>query len=131
MFIPPGFASVTPYFIVRKADQFVSFLVNGLGGVEALRHLRPDGHIANAQVVLGTSTVMVSEASLEYPPMPASLYLYVANADAAVAVALSHGASLVLPVSDMPYGDRQGGVKDPHGNLWWLSQRLVDGPYSA
>ena len=28
-----------------------------------------------------------------------------------------------------PYDDRQGGVKDPCGNLWRLSARLVDRPY--
>ena len=38
-------------------------------------------------------------------------------------------ANLQMDVSDMPYGDRQGGVKDPFGNIWWISQRLVDGPY--
>jgi PhnB protein len=131
MRIPPGFASVTPYFFVRDAAAFISFLVRGLGGAETLRHLRPDGRIANAQVVLGTSTVMVSEASDRYPPMPSSLYLYVEDADAAMARALSSGATMILAVADMPYGDRQGGVRDPHGNLWWLSQRLVDGSYSA
>ena len=131
MRIPPGFSSVTPYFFVKGADRFVAFLCEGLGGVEALRHLRPDGLIANAQVVLGTSTVMVSETSPQYPPMPCSLYLYVNSADAAVARALLHGATLEMAVADMPYGDRQGGVRDPHGNLWWLSERLVEGPYSA
>jgi hypothetical protein len=27
-------------------------------------------------------------------------------------------------------GDRQGGVKDRHGNIWWISQRTVHEPYS-
>jgi PhnB protein len=44
--------------------------------------------------------------------------------------ALSHGAALEMPVADMPYGDRQGGVRDRHGNIWWISQRLVEEPYS-
>jgi hypothetical protein len=34
-----------------------------------------------------------------------------------------------MDVSVMPYQDRQVGVKDKHGNIWWLSQRLVEGPY--
>jgi PhnB protein len=129
MYVPPGFGTVTPYCFVADAERFVSFLVAGLGGAETLRHLRPDGRIANAQVRLGTSTVMVSEASERYPPMPASYYLYVADADAALARALAHGATLEMAVADMPYGDRQGGVRDAHGNLWWLSQRLVAAPY--
>ena len=44
--------------------------------------------------------------------------------------ARSHGATLEMAVADMPYGDRQGGVRDPWGNLWWISQRLVEAPYT-
>jgi PhnB protein len=131
MFVPPGFGTVTPYFFVADADGFVQFLSAGLGGTEVLRTLRPDGRIANAQVRLGTSTVMVSEASGRYVPMRAAYYLYVENADVAMATALAHGAALEMEVGDMPYGDRQGGVRDPWGNLWWISQRLVAAPYST
>ena len=131
MYIPPGFNAVTPYFFVKDADAFVRFLVDGLGGIEIIRTLRADGRIANAQIRLNTSTVMVSEASEAYPPMAAAYYLYVENADAAMARALAHGATLDMPVGNMPYGDRQGGVRDPHGNLWWISERLVQAPYVA
>lgn len=128
MFTPPGFNTVTPYFFVAGAARFLEFLVNGLGGTEILRHV--DGErIANAQVSLGTSTVMVSEASSAFPAMPASYYLYVENADEMMERAIRAGAEQIMAVADMPYGDRQGGVKDPFGNLWWISQRLVDGPY--
>ncbi len=131
MYIPPGFATVTPYFFVRDAERFVRFLIDGLGGTETLRSLRPDGAIANAQVRIGTNTVMVSEASPAYPPMPGCYYLYVADADAAMHRALAAGATLEMEVGDMPYGDRQGGVRDAQGNLWWISQRLVEAPYTA
>lgn len=129
MVIPPGFNTVTPYCFVADAEHFVRFLVDGLGGVETCRTMRPDGAIANVQVRLGTSTLMVSEATPAYPAMAASYYLYVEDADAAVARALRHGGVLDMAVADMPYGDRQGGVRDPHGNLWWISQRLVNEPY--
>lgn len=129
MVTPPGFHTVTPYCFLERAEAFVDFLVQGLGGRESMRTLRPDGKVANAQVVLGTSTVMVSEATAAYPPMPAAYDLYVEDAQVALDRALAHGATLVMPVQDMPYDDRQGGVRDAHGNLWWISQRLVDGPY--
>jgi PhnB protein len=45
--------------------------------------------------------------------------------------AVAAGATTVMEVADMPYGDRQGGVRDAHGNLWWISQRIVEAPYSA
>ena len=128
MLIPPGFHTVTPYFFVSGAAEFLEFLVKGLGGRETLRHM--DGsRIANAQVRIGDSTVMVSEASAEFPAMPASYYLYVENADSAMTAATAAGAQQIMPVADMPYGDRQCGVRDRHGNIWWLSQRLVPGPY--
>lgn len=131
MYIPPGFSTVTPYFFAVDAESFVRFLVDGLGGTETCRTMRPDGKIANVQVRIGTSTVMVSEASAAYPAMPSSFYLYVESADRSVARALEHGAALEMPVADMPYGDRQGGVRDRHGNIWWISQRLVHEPYEA
>jgi len=128
MHIPPGFSTVTPYFFVERAAEFIDFLVDGLGGVEILRHM--DGNrVANAQVRLGTSTVMVSEASPAFPAMPASYYLYVENADHSMTRAMTAGATQVMAVADMPYGDRQGGVRDRQGNIWWISQRLVAGPY--
>jgi PhnB protein len=126
--IPPGFNTVAPYFFTADAPQLVRFMVEGLGGIEVLRHMDGD-RIANAQVRLGTSTVMVSQASPALPAMPASIYLYVEDADAAMAAALAAGARKVMDVADMPYQDRQGGVRDPCGNTWWLSERLVDGPY--
>lgn len=128
MRIPPGFNTVAPYLFSDHAEALLTFLVHGLGGEEVLRHIE-GGRIANAQVRLGSSTVMVSQSSAAYPAMPASLYLYVEDADAAMARALAAGATEIMAVADMPYQDRQGGIRDPGGNLWWLSQRLVDGPY--
>jgi PhnB protein len=128
MHIPPGFNTVTPYFFVEGADRFIDFLVQGLGGAEIGRHMNGD-RIANAQVRLGTSTVMVSEASADFPAMPASYYLYVENADDTMQKAITAGATKIMDVANMPYHDRQGGIKDEFGNLWWLSQRLIDAPY--
>ncbi len=129
MFIPEGLGTITPYFFVDDADGFVEFLVGAFGGTEAGRSVR-DGKIANAQVRIGSTTLMVSEASENYPAMRASHYLYVENADDSMKRAIEHGAKLEMEVFDMQYGDRQGGVVDAWGNIWWISQRLVDEPYS-
>jgi PhnB protein len=117
MYIPRGFNTVTPYFFVANAEAFVRFLVHGLGCTEVCRTLRPNGLITNVQVQLGTSTVMISEATERYKPMAAAYYLYVEDADASMQQALAHGAVLEMEVGDMPYKDRQGGVKDQHGNI--------------
>ena len=128
MYIPPGFGTVTPYIFADDAERLVKYLVQGLGGEETCRTMRGDT-IANCQVAIGTTTLMVSEASGRFPPSRSSFYLYVANADESMQRALDAGASLVMKVGDMPYDDRQGGVADPSGNLWWISQRLVEKPY--
>ena len=47
------------------------------------------------------------------------------NADQAVAKAIAAGAVLISAVEDKPYQDRQGGVRDRWGNIWWISQRLT------
>ena len=130
MYIPPGFNTVTPYFFVKDAESFVNFLVRGLCGEETCRTMRPDGRIQNVQVKLGSSTVMVSEATERYPAMAAAFYLYVSDAHASMERAVANGAILEMPVGDMPYGDRQGGVRDNHGNIWWISQRTVEEPYT-
>ncbi len=126
---PPGFPTVTPYMFADRAEALVDFLVAGLGGREELRSLRGDGKVANGQVRLGECTVMVSESSPAYPAMPASYYIYVADADAAMTQAIAAGAVEIMAVADMPYDDRQGGVRDPAGNIWWISQRLVEAGY--
>ena len=101
-----------------------------LGGEETCRTMRGDGRIQNVQVKLGTSTVMVSEATDHYPAMAAAFYLYVSDVEAAMKRALESGASMEMEVGDMPYGDRQGGGRDKHGNIWWISQRIVEEPHT-
>jgi PhnB protein len=63
------------------------------------------------------------------PPMPGSYYAYVEDVDDTFATALAHGARKIFEPSDMPYQDRQAGVSDPFGNIWWISKRLVEQPY--
>ncbi len=131
MYIPDGFTTVTPYLFVRDAGLFATFLKKAFAGKEMTRTTRPDGVIANLQVAVGTSMLLISEASDRYPPMPAAYYIYVEDADASMAAAIAAGGQCEMAVADMEYGDRQGGIRDPFGNIWWVSQRLVDAPYHA
>lgn len=130
MKIPPGFSVVTPYIFADNAAPYLEFLKQAFGAEELGRHLRDDGKIANAQLRIGDSMIMMSESQPPaYPANATSYYLYVEDADAAMARALEAGATLEMEAGDKPYGDRQGGVVDPSGNIWWISQRLEDGPY--
>lgn len=129
MHVPDGFAVVTPYIFVDGGDEYVRFLQAAFGATEIGRSMAPNGRIANCQLRFDTATIMVSEASEQFPASSGAFYLYVEDADASMARALKAGAEKIMDASDMPYGDRQGGVRDPSGNIWWVSQRLSSDPY--
>ena len=128
MHIPDGFAQVTPYLFATDADKYMDHLIAALGGEDGGRTMRGDT-LANGIVQFGGASVMISEAGRGFPPSSVTLYLYVENADDAMARALKHGMEKIMDVADQDYGDRQGGVKDAAGNIWWLSQRLTGEPY--
>lgn len=127
---PPGFTTLFPYMMVDDARAYLDFLHDGLGGDVVAVHDAPDGGVANAMVRFGDTTIMLSDAREAWPATTGTYYLYVDDADAAMARALSAGGDEIMPVADHPFGDRQGGVRDPRGNIWWLSQRLSEGPYT-
>ena len=129
MHVPEGFAVVTPYIVVANADRYVRFLEQAFGAREIGRSTAPDGRIANCQLGFGPTTIMVSEAPPETPAGAVQLYLYVADADDAVAQAVAAGGEQIGEVADQPYGDRQAGIRDFAGNIWWVSQRLTAEPY--
>ncbi|WP_417229897.1 VOC family protein [Brevundimonas sp.] len=129
MNIPVGFGAVTPYIFADDAAAYLEFLDLAFGSEELGRSVAPNGRIANAQIRISGTTLMVSEASSRFPASRAAFYLYVDDADVAMARALGCGATHIMDVGDMPYGDRQGGVADPCGNIWWISQRLTKDPY--
>ncbi len=126
---PPPFGNLFPYLMVRDAPGLLAFLVNTFDAEEFGRTMR-DGALANARVKIGDTAFMVGEASPGMEPAPAALYLFVDDADAVYAKVMQAGATSLYPVSDMPYDDRQGGIRDAWGNLWFISTRLVDGPYT-
>lgn len=129
MHVPEGFGVVTPYIFVDGAADYVRFLEAAFGAREIGRSAAPDGRIANCQLRFSTTVIMVSEASAQFPATHATYYLYVADADDAMARAERAGTDKIMDVGDMPYGDRQGGVRDPAGNIWWVSQRMTAEPY--
>jgi PhnB protein len=69
---------------------------------------------------------MLSEARGPWKAMPAMLYLYLEDVDAAYARALAAGATSIAEPKDQFYGDRSGGVQDMCGNLWWVGARIED-----
>jgi uncharacterized glyoxalase superfamily protein PhnB len=124
--IPEGYHTVTPYLVVRGAAQLIDFAKQAFAAEEILRMTRPDGSIWHAEVKIGDSRVMMSEAGGEFEPMPTMLHLYVEDADAVYRQALLAGAVSLREPVDASYGDRIGGVKDSFGNQWWIATHIKD-----
>ena len=119
--IPEGYHTVTPYLTVEGAAKLIDFLKQAFEAKEILCMTRPDGIIGHAEVRIGDSIVMLSEACGEWQPMPAMLHLYVEDVDAVYRCALDAGATSLREPMDQFYGDRSGGVRDLCGNHWWIA----------
>ncbi len=126
--IPDGYHSLTPYLVVQGVAKLIDFLKQAFEAKEVHRMSRPDGTIMHAEVRIGDSVVMMGEAMGEFKPMPAMIYLYVNDADAVYQRALQAGATSMMEPADQFYGDRNGGVKDPCGNQWWIATHKEDVP---
>ena len=126
--IPEGYSTVTPYLIVEGADTVLAFVQEALNGEQRFRMDRDDGTIGHAEVTIGDSVVMLGEAGAEWPPMPGAIHLYVDDCDATYARALEAGATSLREPENQFYGDRSGGVRDPGGNVWWITTHVEDVP---
>lgn len=120
----PGLNSITPYLVARDAAHLIEFLKVAFGGTVRLRVPGPDGSIMHAEVAIGNGAVEVSGESEAYRGAPGAIHLYVEDADAAYELAVREGATSIYPVTDQPWGDRQGAVRDPFGNHWYIAKAM-------
>ena len=136
--VPDGFSTVTPYLIFKDAAPAIEWYTQAFGAIELFRSTDDDGKIRHAEIRIGTSPIMMAEEFAEYPEWqsaetrggsPVHLYLYVEDCDALFARALAAGATELLPMQDQQYGDRQGGLTDPFGHVWYIATRIRDLPH--
>jgi len=121
-----GYHTVTPYLTVKRAEQLVEFVKQAFGATEVFRTIGSAGGL-HAEVTIGESKLMIGgyEAVAE---IPTALHLYVPDADAVYQRALDAGAASVEEPVDQFYGDREAGVKDPTGNIWWIATHKLGLP---
>lgn len=117
-----GHHTITPYLVVAGAERQIEFLQKVFNNVEIVeKMMRSEGVIAHAEIKIGDSVIMLSDATNEFRKQNAMLYVCVENTDEAYNRALKAGATSVRPPQDESYGARSGGVKDPFGNEWWFA----------
>lgn len=124
--IPEGYHSVTPFLVVQGAARLIDFVKQAFDAQELERMSGPGGIIMHAEVKIGDSRIMVSDARGEWKPMPSTLYLYVEDVDASYRRALGAGGTSLREPTDQFYGDRDAGVRDPGGNQWWIATHVED-----
>jgi PhnB protein len=134
--IPDGYHAVTPYLVVKGGARAIEFYTRAFGAKELFRMPEPDGRIGHAELQIGDSRVMLAD---EHPEIgarspqsiggsPVTIHLYVPDVDATVARAVEAGAKLTRPVKDQFYGDRNGGLTDPFGHVWFVATHVEDVP---
>jgi len=121
----PGYQTITPYLTVKGAEQLVEFVKQAFGANEVFRATGSAGGL-HAEVIVGDSKLMIGG----YPDVEeklTALHLYVPDADAVYNRALEAGATSLEEPVDQFYGDREAGVKDPSGNVWWIATHKLLG----
>jgi PhnB protein len=123
--MPGAFRTIAPYIIVPRAGEFIEFLKNAFAGTERFRVGREPGSelIMHAEVAIGNSTIELADAYEQIPAAPTAIHLYVDDADLSFARAIEVGATSIYEVGDHVSGDRQGAVRDPFGNLWYIAMK--------
>lgn len=128
--IPEGFHSVTAHLVIRDAARALDFYRDALGAQELFRMPGPDGKLMHASMRIGDSIVMLNdEMEGQVSPQtlngtPVTLHVYTEDADALFQRAVGAGATVAMPLTNMPWGDRYGLVADPFGHTWAIASRV-------
>jgi len=119
--VTTGFHTITPYLLVDGADDLIAFMQDAFEAELLARYPAPDGRVMHAELRVGDSMIEMGEPTGEMKPFGMALHLYIDDVDRAYVRALAAGATTTHPLTDQPYGDREGGVKDRWGNIWYLA----------
>jgi uncharacterized glyoxalase superfamily protein PhnB len=128
--------SVTPHLVCDGAAAAIDFYKRAFGATEVGRLPGPDGRLMHGHVTIGDSAVMLVDENPKFGMFgprslkgtPVTIHLYVEDADAFVERAVAAGAKVVMPLADMPWGDRYGVVEDPYGHHWSIATHQRDVP---
>jgi PhnB protein len=131
-----SFTSHTLHLNVRGADEASAWYRQAFGAAELTRLVVPGGRLIHVEVRIGTLDLMLAD---EFPEMESfgprhfggtygAIYLHVDDVDDVWQRAVGAGATVVRPLSDTFWGEREGQLLDPFGHRWGLTQHLRDVP---
>jgi PhnB protein len=123
MEIPITHQAVMPYLMLNGALKFIDFTKNVFDAqlITSMHKLYEDEEkVRHSEITIGGSTIMFTDATKDWKPQTANLFVYVPNADETYKKALDQGAVTLMGLSNQDYG-RTCGVTDPFGNVWWIT----------
>jgi PhnB protein len=123
--VPDGYHTVSAVLTLQGADRAIELYRKAFGAEELFRMPGPDGKVMHAELQIGDSRVMISEA-IQRPPTVSTLHLYVPDVDTFYQRAVSAGCKASMPLANMFWGDRYGHVTDPFGITWSLATHIED-----
>jgi len=120
---------LSPHLIVAGAAEAIKFYQRAFGAKEMIKLEGPDGKVMYACISINGSSVMLMDENVPWKTLgpktlggtPVVIHLMVDDADAVAKQAVASGAKVILPVSDMFWGDRYGIVEDPFGHHWSIA----------
>ena len=127
------YGALTPGLNVRDIRRAAEFYANAFGFTLRTIMDTPQGAV-HAELRLRESTLMLSPESRERNNLsansigntPATLYLLVEDVDSVFNRAVTAGAKVMMPVTDMFWGDRVGQLSDPEGHRWMIATHKAE-----
>lgn len=124
---------LTPHLAIadKRASEAIDFYAKAFGAREQMRIPADDGvRLLHAHLLVNGASLMLHDEFPEYvtelsgKPDGVTLHLQVDDADAWFDRAVAAGASVVMPLDTMFWGDRYGQVKDPFGHQWSIGSSI-------
>ena len=131
-YLPEGHGTVTPTLTIEGAAEALDWYKKAFNATEIDRAVGPDGKIMHAEIKIGSSILMVSDAMMGsqgpkgHGGSPVGFYIYVEDCDRLFQQATAAGATVTMPMSDMFWGDRFGKITDPFGHHWGIATHTED-----
>ncbi|MEV8517416.1 VOC family protein [Dactylosporangium sp. NPDC051484] len=123
---PAGYTTVAPWIVTPDTGQLLHFITTVFDGVELGCVPLEDGTIGHAEIRVGDTVLLAFDRLPDWPAMPSLLRVFVADADETLERAVAAGARLVTAPATQAFGQRGGRIRDPFGNIWWISAVVED-----
>ena len=129
-----NYTAVTAALCVADIKAAANFYQKAFGFTKKSSMNGPDGKPIHVELTLRGTSLMLGP---EMPQMgargakalgasPTTLYILVENADKVFDKAVKLGATAIMPVADMFWGDRCGRLQDPEGYVWYVATHQAE-----